>query len=220
MKNLWLKILLTIAALIIIGIIGLFILIKLAFGTSTSSYEIDLGDDKKLFGTESYSADFADVFYGAHFNLLADNDTFCLGSALFIDQPNWRDSLKLFELDDWFVLQVSANPLVEFHGVSKNHQLTLDTTLVPQYLRKDTVFSKKYQTQVPMWDNDGLSRLDSVKNNFWYVSYTYKDNYHPPMNYFKLTVSYLLNSKTGKLETQHVYDREIIKHIAKKEEPN
>lgn len=193
---------------LVILVIGLLIsakwFLKEAFGPSYRDFEIQLSSDKKLIGQETYMADFAAVFYDVELNLISDYDTTRLGRTTF-NSEGWEKNLELLELNDWSLLLVKGNTYFQVLGANKKRELIIDTTFSPLELRYDSLW-KGSNADIPAWTYTGTSKIDSITETSFYVTYHYRMGLYEPFEFYDQTILYSMNQNTGQFKSTQIFE--------------
>ncbi len=199
--------------IIVISLTGLLLFVnyiyRQAFGPTSRTLEIELKDKMVLSCVETYSADFAAVFYDVDFTLLeGDKRKTYIGSASFSNQE-WTNSINLKKIGNWIILpvkQMSNAKLLMIDLKSKNR---IDTTFSTQQLRNDKLWKEKYK-DIPDWSYDGETYVDSIVGNRIYVNYHYRITRHEKFEFYNQTFEYTFDTRTGKIMTKELLERKKI----------
>ena len=203
----WIKII-GITALVLVG--GLFIcstwILKEAFGPKNRTFEIKVDDNRTLKCSETYNADMAAVFYDVDFTLEdKTNKTLKLGSGSFSDE-HWAKHIHLHTVADWLVLTVSDYSYAKILLTNKFSTQNKDTILSPLDLRYDSIWKTTYD-EIPAWTYSGTSKVDSVANDKFYVTYEYRIGDNQPFKFYSQTIEYRLDAATANLTTIKLFER-------------
>ena len=178
--------------------------LKEAFGPSYRDFEIQLSSDKKLIGQETYMADFAAVFYDVELNLVSDSDTTRLGRTTF-NSEGWEKNLELLELEDWNLVLVKDNTYFQVLGTNNKRNLKIDTTFSPLDLRYDSLW-KRDNSDIPAWTYTGTSKIDSITENSFYLTYHYRMGLYEPFEFYDQTILYSMNQNTGQFKSTKIFE--------------
>ncbi len=203
----WIKII-GITALVLLG--GLFIcskwILKEAFGPKYRTVEIKLDDNRTLKCSETYNADMAAVFYDVDFTLEdKTNKTLKLGGGSYADE-HWAKDIHLHSIGDWVVLPVTEISYAKILMTNKLSTQNKDTILSPLDLRYDSIWKVTYD-EIPAWTYSGISKVDSITNDRFYITYEYRIGDYPPFKFYKQTIEYRLDTATANLTTIKVFER-------------
>jgi hypothetical protein len=186
--------------------IAAYFLIKEAFGPKYRTVNISIDKNKTLIGHETYNADFAAVFYDVNFELIVNNkDTFKIGNGTFSNE-NWDKVIRLYEIDNWFILPVNDNSYSKLLMTNKISRQSIDTVFSPLDLRYDSLWKSKYK-DIPSWPYGGLSKIDTLQNDRLSVTYNYRIGDYEPFKFYRQTLEYNIDFKTGNIKTIQVADR-------------
>ena len=200
------KILLVVFVLILLAVGGFYVLLRLAFGPITTTYEIETESGQTLICEETYNADMAAVFCDIKFYLEGlDSNTF-IGKG-FYNRSNWQESVTTFIINDWLFVK-TENTLVE-------NELKLIGLNLKTKNRMDKIFSAGTLTNDSVWQRQNEShstkcevseaRLDSVSGKCIFVTFKYRNLYPNPPDILSATFKYSINNQTGKLETEEIF---------------
>lgn len=197
-------------AIVAVLSIGVYIIVKLltkeAFGPKQRTVEIELKQNGILIGNETYSADLADVTYQVDFSLKEnDGDITNIGKASFT-QKNWSKDISVREIDDWVVIPVKHEAYVKLLLANKNLGAVTDTVFSPLNLRSDSLWETKYN-DFPAMEYTGLSQIDSIVGNSFYISYEYRIGQYVPFKFYEQSVEYKMNTSTGNYITSQIFER-------------
>lgn len=203
----WIKII-GITVLVLVG--GLFIcskwILREAFGPKYRTVEIIIDDHRTLKCNETYNADMAAVFYDVDFTLEDKSDrTLKLGRASFGDE-HWAKDIRLHTIADWHVLPVSEYSYAKILLTNKFSNHKKDTILSPLDLRYDSIWKMTYD-EIPAWSYGGTSKVDSVTNDNFYVTYEYRIGDYAPFKFYLQTIEYRLDTEKVRLTTTKVFER-------------
>ena len=203
----WIKII-VISALVLVG--GLFICLKWilreAFGPKNRTVEIRIDDNRTLKCNETYNADIAAVFYDVHFTLEDKSyKALKLGSGSFADE-HWAKDIHLYTVADWLVLPVSEYSYAKILLTNKFSTQNRDTILSPLDLRYDSLWKATYD-DIPAWSYSGTSKVDSVTNDKFYITYEYRIGDYAPTKFYLQTIEYRLDTEKVRLTTTKVFER-------------
>lgn len=204
----WLKrIVLTVLVLVLVFFIAAYFLIKEAFGPKYRTVNILIDKNKTLVGHETYNADFAAVFYAVNFEIRFDNskDTFKLGNGTFSEE-NWDKNIKLYETGNWLILPVNDNSFSKLLLKNKVNRQNIDTIFSPLELRYDPLWKSKYK-DIPSWTYEGSSKIDTINNDKFAVTYDYRIGDYEPFKFYTQILEYEIDFKTGNIKTVKVADR-------------
>ena len=73
-------------------------------------------------------------------------------------------------------------------------------------MRYDNLWEKKYD-EIPAWVYSGSSKLDTIINDRFFITYEYRIGLYPPFKFYKQTIEYYLDTATGKLKTINIFER-------------
>lgn len=203
------RILVTLVALAILAVVGIKWFLVQAFGPRERTVEIDLSDTQTLICKETYNADMHAVFYGVDFTLRDNHQSFELGSATFM-KDNWQNGIKLYSLDEWYVLPVEDQAFVKILLRHKKNEIRKDTILRPRHLRRDNTWKIK-NDRLPSDIYTGRSELSSVDSEGITVAFEYRLGDFEPFVHIRQKVKYELDDSTGNLVTREVFDPELAK---------
>lgn len=175
-----------------------------AFGSKYREVEIPISTDKKIIGKETYNADFAAVFYDVELILINEKDTTKLGRTTF-NREDWKRNLELIEIGKWTLLLIKNNTYFQVLGANKKSDQTIDTTFSPLELKYDCLW-KEENREIPAWTYTGNSKVDSVQENRFYVTFNYRIGLYEPFEFYDQTILYTLNQNTGYFETTKVFE--------------
>ncbi len=203
----WIKII-VIALLILV--VGLFIcskwILREAFGPKYRTVEIKIDDNRTLKCAEAYNADMHNVFYNVDFSLEdKTNKSLKLGRGEFIDE-NWAKDIHLYSFADWIIVPVRGYSYAKILFTNKYSAQNRDTILSPIDLRYDSLWKATYN-EIPAWTYSGTSKVDSVANNKFYISYEYRIGDYPPFKLYTQTIEYKLDIEKATLTTTKVFER-------------
>jgi hypothetical protein len=206
--NKWLKRILITVTVLSELIIGANWILKEAFGPKHRTVNIKLDDNRKLICEETYNADLAEVFYDIEFSLTDKNKgQIKVGRATY-SKPDWEKEIKLIQIDNWLMIPAKENSYSKILLTNQILGIAMDTILSPQELRYDNLWKAKHN-DIPAWTYSGSSQVDSVQKNNIYVSYEYRIGDYEPFTFYKQTIEYTLDAKSGKLKSKKVFDRQI-----------
>ena len=96
--------------LVLVFFIGVSWMFREAFGPKYRTVRIKLDNERILVGNETYSADFAAIFYDVNFTLeTKETGTYKLGWGTFSDE-HWDKNINLYDIANWIVLPIRSNP--------------------------------------------------------------------------------------------------------------
>ena len=198
--------------LLIIGILfGANWFLKEAFGPTYRTVEVELNNNRILVCDETYNADFAAVFYDVKFKLKSDNDKLIeLGQTTFSTE-NWEKEIKLIEIEDWILLSVNnENSYYKLLLTNIKRKINSSRTFSPLELYNDTQWKAKYHKK-PAWLYSGNSKIDSIKENNFYVNYEYRVGLNEPFEFYNQTIEYEMNIENGEFLTKTIFERKRIR---------
>lgn len=197
------KIAIVFGVLILGIIIGIPIIIKLAFGPTSRTIEIEkpLG---KLICHETYNADIAAVFYDVDFTLTSNSsETFDLGTLTF-HKDDWKEKIELNQIGNWYYLKANYSTLAKINLIHKNSKKEVTFEFDPQELRSDSIW-RTTNKELPAWPY-GSSMIDSIWENHLFVEYDYRLGINPPFEFKRQTVKYSFDTLTGNLATIKAFE--------------
>lgn len=207
----WIKrIFLTLVFLVFVLIIAFAILFKLAFGPSTNTKNIDIGNNKILVCKETYSSDMAAEFYDVDFSLKNKNGSETkLGAGNYFNKE-WHKNIHFYSIGDWYILPVSDYNYSKIIMVNSKRHLNKDTILSPLNLRYNNSW-KAMDDDIPSGSDGGSSSVDTLTENKLLVTYEYRIGEEAPFKFYKQKIKYLIDTNQGILITQTVLDRTEVK---------
>lgn len=184
-------------------------ILREAFGPKLRTVEIKIDDKRTLKCNETYNADMAAVFYDVDFTLEdKSNKTVKLGRGSFAHE-HWAKDIHLYTVANWFVLPISDYSYAKILLTNKFSNHNRDTVLSPIDLRYDSLWKAIYN-EMPDWAYSGTSKVDSVANNKFYVTYEYRIGNNPPFKFYSQTIEYRLDTEKANLITTKVFERHAI----------
>ncbi|WP_446050114.1 hypothetical protein [Zobellia laminariae] len=159
--------------IVIIIIIGLFWMIKTAFGPTVRTIEID-NPVGKLICEEEYNADMAAVFYDVDFKLeTAEKELIDLGK-LYFQREDWQTEFELKENEDWYYLSSNQSSIHDLILTDKISQENLFFDLISNQPKNKGLWkTEKYIIGLPY---STAFIIDSVKQDLLYIKYEYQSN--------------------------------------------
>ena len=192
--------------LVVVLFIGVSWIFREAFGPKYRTVRIKLDNERILVGNETYNADLAAVFYDVNFTMeTKETGIYKLGWGTFSDE-HWDKSIDLYDIANWIVLPIRGNPL-KILLTEKTTKVNIDTIFNPVDLRYDSLWKKKYD-EIPDWVYRGSSKLDSIINDRFFITYEYRIGMYPPLKFYKQTIEYYLDTTMGELKTKNIFERQ------------
>lgn len=182
-----------------------------AFDPKSQSYEIQLEDSKALLCEETYNADFHRIYYDVEFILKVEDNFLEMGIGYFTNEL-WQNQIIFQEIDNWNFLGVKDHGYLKILIVNPGKKIQTDTVFSPLTLRYDYLWNKKYD-QIPSQVYYGSSKLDSIRENWFFVNYQYRIGNVRPFDFFSQTIRYEFDLSTGQFITGKVFERIKIDHI-------
>ncbi|MEZ4777056.1 MAG: hypothetical protein R3D00_28025 [Bacteroidia bacterium] len=179
-----------------------------AFGPIYRTVEIEVNNDKTIICKETYSADFAGVFYDVDFTLKEKNkEDINLGQVTFSNE-NWDEGLTLNEIKigDWIVLPIEQGSRSIILMTNQKLKIFKDTTFSPLYLHHDKKWKNRYGELSP-WPYGVGSKIDSIVRNDLYINYKYRIGINSPSKFYYQTIRYKMELTTGNFTTDTIFDR-------------
>lgn len=166
---------------------------------------MQLSAHKKLIGKEKYSADLAAVFYDVDLKLVHKNDTISFGQATF-NHEDWKKNLEIIEINDWELILIRGNNYFQVLGLNQKTEQSIDTTFSPLELPQDNLWNHEH-LEIPAYTYGGYSKIDSIVENNFYITYGYRIGLYEPFRLYDQTILYTLNENIGKFETIQIFER-------------
>lgn len=190
-----------------------------AFGPKYRTVEIEMSNNRTLICEETYNADFAAVFYDVKFTLKDKRKNLIeLGKATFT-QDNWEENFELLEIGDWLVLSIDQGWQVQLLMNNPNLDIKRDTALSSSQLRYDSLWQSKYD-EIPAWQYSGQVRIDSIRENEFYINYEYRIGLNEPFEFYNQTIEYEVDLASGELTTKTMFERNEKKRLPTSPSPN
>ena len=181
-------------------------LLRLAFGPISTSYEIETESGQTIICEQTYNADMAAVFYDIDFYLeRKDSNTF-IGSG-FYSRENWIERVSTFVVDDWLLVKTENSfdekglKLVGLNLKTKNR---IDTIFSAGTFTNDAIWQKQNEIHSTQSEVAEI-KMDSVDAQSIYVTFKYRNLYPNPPDILSATFKYRINNLKGKLETVEIF---------------
>lgn len=156
-------------SLILIGLVfGFRWIVVEAFGPKVRVVEISIAGNRKIIGKETYSADFAQVFYDVDLIFINQGDSTRFGHTTYY-REDWEDAIGLAAIEDWTLLIVRDKSNFYVLGVNEKLGMSIDTTFNSHEIRSGLVGTNE-KLDVPINIYIGNSGFDSIQSNRFYLN--------------------------------------------------
>lgn len=205
------KIILGIISSIIIVIVLLLILFQSAFGPTHKNFKLKLTKDIELFCEETYTADFAAVFYDVDFYIKNEGIKTKIGSTTFY-KDDWQKDFSVFKkINKWFIIKL------ENTSGDRVFAINICEARMDELLKDGIADNQEWKLASDIKYQSGIlfmkERLDSIIGNNFYYEYEFRLGFNEPFQFYKQNIVYELDLATGKLEFKNISEKqELIKN--------
>tara|TARA_B110000211_G_scaffold229393_1_gene287097 strand:+ start:643 stop:1260 length:618 start_codon:yes stop_codon:yes gene_type:complete len=158
---------------LIIIIVGVFCMVRTAFGPTFRTVKID-NPVGQLICEEEYNADMAAVFYDVDFKLENGEKQIIDLGKLYFQKEDWIKEFELKENENWYYLSSNNSNIYDLILTDKISEENFSFDMKSnQPENKELWKTEKYTIGLPYSTN---FRIDSLKQNSLYVKYEYRNN--------------------------------------------
>lgn len=205
------KITLGIISFFIIVIVLLLILFQSAFGPTHKKLKLKLTKDIVLFCEETYTADFAGVFYDVDFYTKNEGIKTKIGSATFYED-DWQKDFSVFKkINEWYIIKI------ENTSGDRVFAINIREARMDELLKDGIADNQEWKLASDIKYRSGIiftkERLDSINGNNFFYEYEFRLGFNKPFEFYKQNIVYELDLATGKLEFKNISEKqELIKN--------